>query len=679
MSDSDTAIRGARNDARNDALGPWDIEHRLGYPSIQEVAPAPDGRHTVYVVREPLLRGDRSEFLSHLYLASGEDAGGDAGGAQQLTFGDHRNTSPRWSPDGRHIAFLSTRGGQANVYCLRAAGGEAWALTAEAERSVQGLAWSPDGRSLAFCLGDLPDESRQAAGRRRDDARVWGSDRRYAHLYVVPFRFGPRTPTEPRRLTAGPFHVIGFDWLPDGERIALSHRPLPEWEHWWETRLGLVATDTGGDAPAEVVDLGLTGDWSARPLASPDGRWVACHTSDREGKWALSGRVVLYPVPRAPAAGDADGRAPRPLAETPNGKCDPFGWSAAGDAVYVLEQAGMTTQLWALPADGGPGRALTDGTLLKAAPAVAGAGSAAEAIACVGQDLDAPNAVYRVSVAGGAARRVASPPLPDGWPEDAPAAEVLRWPAGDGREIEGLLVYPVGHTPGTACPLVVEVHGGPPSAFARGYVLAPDRTVDTAPLAARGYAVLRPNPRGSSGYGRDFRFANYRAWGEGDLDDVLAGVDWLVQRGVADPARLGIAGWSYGGYLTAAAIARTRRFKAACVGAGITNAISFNGTADIPDFIPDYLEAEFWDDPERYRRHSPLLRAGAISTPTLILHGEEDERVPVGQGRELHNALRRRGVPVELVLYPRQGHAIAEPRLMMDARRRIVDWMVRWV
>ena len=324
MPDFDTSARDARKPARD----PWDIEHRLGYPSIQEVAPAPDGRRTVYVVREPLLRDDRSEFLSHLYLASGEDADGDAGGAQQLTFGDHRNTSPRWSPDGRHIAFLSTRSGQANVYCLRASGGEAWALTAEAERSVQGLEWSPDGRSLAFCLGDLPDEARQAAGRRRDDARVWGSDRRCAHLYVVPFRIGPRTPPEPRRLTAGPSHVIGFDWLPDGERIAFSHRPLPEWDHWWETRLGLIAPGAGGDAPAEVVDLGLTGDWSARPLASPDGRWVACHTSDREGKWALSGRVVLYPVPGASAVGGAGGRAPRPLAETPNGKCDPFGWSA---------------------------------------------------------------------------------------------------------------------------------------------------------------------------------------------------------------------------------------------------------------------------------------------------------------------------------------------------------------
>src|SRR5262245_23834455 len=181
------------------AQRPWDIERRLGYPLILEVAPAPDGQRTVYVAREPLLRDDRSEFVTHLYLAPGAEGDDPV----QLTFGDHRNSSPRWSPDGRYLAFLSTRRGRANVYCLRAAGGEAWALTAEVERGVQGLEWSPDGRSLAFCLPDAPDEDAAAATRRRDDARVWGSDLRHAHLYAVPFRIGPRTPPESRRLTAG--------------------------------------------------------------------------------------------------------------------------------------------------------------------------------------------------------------------------------------------------------------------------------------------------------------------------------------------------------------------------------------------------------------------------------------------------------------------------------------------
>ena len=265
---SDTATRRAR-DARDaeGSGGSWEIERRLGYPLIQEVAPAPDGRRTLYVVREPLLRGDRSEFVSHLYLAAGDDD------PVQLTFGDHRNTTPRWSPDGRHIAFLSTRDGRANVYCLRAAGGEAWALTAEQQRGVEGLEWSPDGRSLAFCLRDVPDEGPQVrARRRRDDARVWGSDWRYAHLYVVPFRIGPRTPPEPRRLTAGPFHVLGFDWLPDAGRIAFSHRPLPEWDHWWETRLALVAAGPPAPAPGQEGEERRSSTWGW-PATGRRGRW----------------------------------------------------------------------------------------------------------------------------------------------------------------------------------------------------------------------------------------------------------------------------------------------------------------------------------------------------------------------------------------------------------------------
>jgi dipeptidyl aminopeptidase/acylaminoacyl peptidase len=384
--------------------------------------------------------------------------------------------------------------------------------------------------------------------------------------------------------------------------------------------------------------------------------------------------VVLYPVEGA--GGKAPAQEPRELAETPDGRCEPVCWAPSGEAVYVLQQSGVTPQLWALPASGAPARPVTAGTLALSSAA----GSASGTLACVGQDLHKPNAVYHVEPGSGATLLVAAPPLPEEWPSGTPPeAEVVRWKSRDGLEIEGILVYPLGYRRGAPCPLVVDAHGGPPSAFSRGYVLSPDRTVDSAALAARGFAVLRPNPRGSTGYGRDFRFANYGDWGGGDLDDILDGVDWLIREGIVDGERLGIAGWSYGGYLAAAAISRTTRFKGACVGAGITNAASFNGTSDIPDFIPDYLGAEAWEDPQRYLRHSPALNAGAVRTPTLILHGEEDERVPTGQGRELHNALRRRGVPVELVLYPRQGHAIGEPRLQLDARRRIVEWMERWV
>ena len=198
-------------------------------------------------------------------------------------------------------------------------------------------------------------------------------------------------------------------------------------------------------------------------------------------------------------------------------------------------------------------------------------------------------------------------------------------------------------------------------------------------FAADGYAVLRPNVRGSSGYGREFRYANLRDWGGGDFRDAMAGIDDLVQRGVADPARLGVMGWSYGGYLTAFTITQTTRFRAASVGAGITDLVSYVGVADIPGFIASYFGGEFWDAPDLWRTRSPVLNVNAVTTPTLIQHGENDVRVPVSQGYELYTALKRRNVPVTMVVYPRQGHSVEEPKLQLDVMRRNLEWFRRWV
>jgi dipeptidyl aminopeptidase/acylaminoacyl peptidase len=159
----------------------------------------------------------------------------------------------------------------------------------------------------------------------------------------------------------------------------------------------------------------------------------------------------------------------------------------------------------------------------------------------------------------------------------------------------------------------------------------------------------------------------------------MTGVDYLVERGVVDSDRLAIAGWSYGGYMTSWAITQTNRFRAACVGAGVTNLASFNGTSDIPSFVPDYFGAEYWDDLDVYRRHSAMFNVKGVDTPTLILHGEQDVRVPLSQGRELYNALKRQGVTVEMAIYPRQGHVVDEPRLLVDLHRRTAEWLERWL
>jgi dipeptidyl aminopeptidase/acylaminoacyl peptidase len=258
--------------------------------------------------------------------------------------------------------------------------------------------------------------------------------------------------------------------------------------------------------------------------------------------------------------------------------------------------------------------------------------------------------------------------------------EVLTWKSPDGTPVEGLVTYPVGYQAGAKVPLLVVVHGGPAGVFVQSYTGSAS-PYPVAGFAARGYAVLRVNPRGSSGYGYAFRTANFRDWGKGDYQDIQSGVDALIAKGVVDADRMGVMGWSYGGYMTSWTITQTDRFKAASVGAGVTNLMSFQGTADIPGFLPDYFGGEFWDadGAARFQGHSAMFHVDRVKTPTLIQHGEQDLRVPTSQGYELYGALKRRKVPVTMVTYPRTPHGIQEPKLMLDAMSRNLAWFDEWV
>ena len=194
-----------------------------------------------------------------------------------------------------------------------------------------------------------------------------------------------------------------------------------------------------------------------------------------------------------------------------------------------------------------------------------------------------------------------------------------------------------------------------------------------------GYAVLRPNPRGSTGYGKDFRYANFKDWGFGDYEDIMSGVDEVIDMGVADPKRLAVMGWSYGGYMTSFVVTRTDRFKAASMGAGLPNLISMTTTTDIPDYLVAHMGGEFWDDYETYEKHSAMYRIKNVVTPTQILHGENDLRVPFTQGQEFYVALKRRGVQTEMAVYPRTPHGPSAPKLLMDVSPRILNWLDKYI
>jgi dipeptidyl aminopeptidase/acylaminoacyl peptidase len=682
------AVVGIGPQATLRANGPeaWTPDFAFKVKRVTLVRPSPDGRHVAFVVGTAAMEGEKSEWVSQIWVA---DA--DGKNAVQLTRGDKSSTAPAWSPDNTWIAFVSARGAdkdaRPNLWRIRIDGGEAEALTDDKGGAALPR-WSPDGRRIAFLLTDASSEDEEKAAKEKRDWRVVGEDVKRIRLAVIPAEKDADGKRPLRRLTSGDLSVGNvegpghFDWSPDGKWIAFDHQPTAHVDDWPKGDISLVEVESG-----TVRSLVATAAAEADPFFSFDGRSIAYEASDVPVRWGGASRIQVVPVA---------GGTPRALAATFDERPDLLGWTQDGTRVIVSETRGTIGRLTALPADGGAGADITpadmtvDAAALGASRGIVGFTSQAPDRAPEAFVAEVPVGRVYVTTTTGAGKRSSAPRTGAAWApvqvshvQDLPAValgrtEVVSWKAPDGKAIEGLLTYPVGYAAGARVPLVVMVHGGPTGVFVRSYTGAPS-PYSVAGFATHGFAVLRCNVRGSGGYGREFRYANYKDWGGGDYQDILSGVDALIAKGVADPDRLGIMGWSYGGYMTSWVITQTRRFKAASVGAGVTNLMSFTGTADIPSFIPDYFGGEYWDTFDTWRARSAMFNVKGVTTPTLIQHGESDRRVPISQGYELYNALKRQGVTTKMVVYPRQPHGIQEPKLMRDAMTRNLEWFDRYV
>jgi dipeptidyl aminopeptidase/acylaminoacyl peptidase len=314
-----------------------------------------------------------------------------------------------------------------------------------------------------------------------------------------------------------------------------------------------------------------------------------------------------------------------------------------------------------------------------AAAITAGArlGAGGKLVAFARESPDQPAEAYAMAPGSGMPVRLSAANTGLSLPA-APRVETVRWKAKDGLEIEGLLVHPVKREPGAKVPLVLVIHGGPSGVWRQTYS-GNAGPYPVALFASRGYAVLMPNPRGSSVYGRDFRQQAVQDWRGRDFGDLMSGVDHVIASGLADPERLAVMGWSYGGYMTAWTVTQTTRFKAAAMGAAITDNVSMCGTQDIPSVFQDYFGGPPWEHRDLYARSSPINFVDRVKTPMLILHGEEDQRVPVTQGYEYRRALDRRGVPVRMVVYPRQGHGVTEPKLQKHVMEEHAAWLENYL
>jgi dipeptidyl aminopeptidase/acylaminoacyl peptidase len=651
------AVFGIAAIAGPEGTGEWTPARSLQVKRVGTIRVSPDGARAAFVVGTAVMDGEKSEWVSQIHVARA-----DGGGAVQLTRSEASSTAPAWSPDGKWIAFVSARGGKdatANLWRIRVDGGEAEALTRE-KGAVAAPSWSPDGRWIAFLRTDAKDEEEEKQEKEHRDARVVDEKSKMARLYVVAAEPDASGARAPRRLTGGAMQVADdFEWSPDSRTIAFTHQPSPAADDWTRSDVSLVDVATAGVRP-----LAASPAAESQPTWSPDGRQIAIAVSDAPPTWSGRSRVHLVP---------AGGGPPRPLALTVDEEPQIVGWVKDGGRIVILETRGTGRRLSTLGVDGSAPMDLSPADMLVDSASLDPTGTR---IGFTSQAVDAPSEPFVSDVAPFAPRRLAR--VQDLGEARFGRTEVVTWKAADGRSIEGLLTYPVGYAAGTRVPLLVVIHGGPTGVFVRSFIGNPS-PYPVAVFASHGYAVLRCNVRGSGGYGAEFRRANYRDWGGGDYRDILSGVDALVAKGVADPDRMGVMGWSYGGYMTSWVITQTKRFKAASVGAGVTNLMSFTGTTDIPSFAPDYMGAEHWNDFETWRKRSALFNVKGVSTPTLIQHGEADVRVPISQGYELYTALKRQSVPARMVVYPRQPHGIQEPRLMLDAMSRNVEWFDRWV
>jgi dipeptidyl aminopeptidase/acylaminoacyl peptidase len=631
----------------------WDPELQIKVKAVGAPRVSPDGKRVVYTVNEAVTTPDKSEFITQIWLGSV-----DSKQNNQLTFGDKNSTNPKWSPDGNWVAFVSNRkDNKTSLYLLSVSGGESEQLT-DVKGNVADFAWSPDGRSIAFTLTDPKSEEEEKNDKGRNDFRWVDENLKMSRLYVFAIQKDANGKREPRKLTTGNFSVDSFDWSPDGSTIAFSHTKSAVANDWPTADVSLVEVAT-----AKVTPLASTPTAEIGPFFSPDGKSIALLAL--EPRWAQSGVIQIYP---------ATGGQPKSLAASFDGQPGIAGWSADGKRLYFSESKGTGSQIYSVDV------VLNRIEEIKITPAVITAlnlNRSGTTFGFVRQTSDMPGDAYVASVSNFTPIQISRANADLKTPAIG-RTEVIRWKSKDGKEIEGLLTYPVGYQAGQRVPLILNVHGGPAGVFQQSFI-GGRGVYPIATFASRGYAVLRPNPRGSSGYGTEFRRANLKDWGVGDYQDLMTGVDKVIEMGVADVERLGVMGWSYGGYMTSWIVTQTKRFKAASAGAPVTNLMSFNGTADIPSFIPDYFGGQSWEAMELYQKHSPMFNVKGVTTPTMVQHGDADIRVPISQGYEFYNALKVQGVPTRMLVLPRQPHGPTEPKMQLAAMKANLDWFEKYL
>ena len=615
-------------------------EASLNLRNISDLQFSPDGNQLAFVVTEPA-KGERS--ARHIWIYEKQ-----SGAIRQFTFSANSEFLPRWSPDGKQLAFLSDREEQQQVYAMRADGGEASVLT-KGKRSVKNFAWSPDGKQIAFLAPDAKTEAEENKEKDKDDARVVDKEDKHARLWLLTLDSGVvKALTEPK------WDIREAVWHSGGHGLMLSATDHPESDQNTERIFSFRLSDTS-------VDNRKTADPMAQTLA-PRGPFHNIRLAADGKRMGFVGCREDGPTPHDLIVARSGEKATQNLSgASVDRPVFDFRWTKDGGLLALVED-GFRTKFVSFTAEG----ALRDLPNLPANPNAFSVSDSGE-VAFVGQTATTPQELWLWDQKG-EPRQISH--LNDSWKRyTLSAPESYKYKSPDGLEIEAALLKPLGYDGKSKLPLIALIHDGLTGAW--------QDSIETwgQLLAARGYAVFYPNIRGSSGYGQKFIEMNRGDWGGGDYQDVVAGVKDLVDRGIADPKRLGIGGWSYGGYMSEWAITQTDMFKAAVSGAGLSNLISEYGTEQGPSYYEWFYGLPY--EPEKiagFLNSSPFVHLKNVKTPTLILQGDADAVDPPGQSQELYRGLKRYGVETELVTYPREPHGFHEEKHLLDRLNRILAW-----
>ena len=610
-------------------------EQTLDRRSIGDLEFSPDGSRLVFTVTEPVKGTARARALWLLDVASGA--------LRQLTFSGKSDGSPRWAPDGASIAFVSDRDGTPHLYRLSMRGGEAEQLVSQPMQPASVFRWSPDGSRIAVLMAEPKPAAQLAREKDKDDGRVVDKDNRRARVWILDVASRTLTP-----LTAGGWQIAQIEWLPKGNRLIAAADATPASDRWHEH---LYAIDLNGGAFTEIA--APNGPLGAFSL-SPDGSAIAYVGARVDGPDAHD--IFVQPIaggaPRnlTASAIDRPSSQPRWLDNQMLAAQIARGFSST---IAIIDGAGSSGDATARMFDG-----------LGVNPS-SYARASSGTLAYAGETATRAPELW-IKTADAPARTVSR--FNERWSSiPVVAPEFVKYTSADGVEIEAALLRPAGTSTGQPSPMVVLVHGGPTGRWSDTF--EPWGQL----LAARGYAVLYPNVRGSIGYGQHFIEMNRADWGGGDFKDVMAGVDWAIARGVADPNHLGIGGWSYGGYMAAWAVTHTTRFKAAVSGAPVIDLASEFGT-ESGSAYDEWFYGTPYEKLDGFLKSSPMTFVKNAKTPTLLLQGEDDTTDPIGQSQQFYRGLKRYGVDADLVLYPREPHGLREEKHLLDRLTRIVAW-----